>query len=413
MFHADSPIARPICYPKCYPRRFTMKLTDKAVQNLRPKPTRYEVWEDNGLGVRVTPSGKKSWVYMYRFEGRLRRLTLGRYPQTTVAKAHSEHGMALEKLEKGIDPATDQVEENAEQRNSPTVKKLAELYIEKWAKPRKRTWHQDEAYLDKNVLPIIGQRKAFKIKRKDIIKLLDGIVARGSPVTANRVLEVVRKMYNFAIERDILEINPCTMIRAPGKENRRERVLSESEIKLYLQSLNKPLISTSVEIALQLLLHTAQRRGEIATMAWKEIDMQSGWWTIPPIKSKNGQAHRVPLTKPVKKLLNQAEDLSKESPWVFPSPRGNGEQPIKPGALTRAIARCREHLDIVSFGPHDLRRTAASQMASLGVNRVVIGKILNHADSSVTAVYDRHTYDKEKMDALNTWSNHLVKLHVN
>ena len=77
-----------------------MKLTDKAVQNLKPKPTRYEIWEDNGLGVRVTPSGKKSWVYMYRFEGRLRRLTLGRYPKTTVAKAHSEHGLALEKLEK-------------------------------------------------------------------------------------------------------------------------------------------------------------------------------------------------------------------------------------------------------------------------------------------------------------------------
>jgi integrase len=387
-----------------------MKLNDRTVKNLKPKLQRYEFWESNGLGVRVTPAGNKSWVYMYRLDGRQRRLTLGRYPKMTVAQAHAAHGTSMEKVERGIDPANEMVSKNITHRSSPTVKELAEIYIKKWAIPRKRTWKQDEGYLQKNVLPEWGLRKASDIRRKDTIKLLDEIVARGSPITANRVLEVVRKMYNFGIERDLVESNPCTMVRAPTKERRRERVLSESEIISFWTGLNSAQFSEPVKIAIKILLFTAQRRGEVATMSWDDLELDTGWWTIPSEKAKNGLSHRVPLTEPVIKLLKAAESLSDSSKWVFSSTRGKGEFSINPAALTRAIARSREHYKIESFGPHDLRRTAASHMASLGVARLVLGKILNHVDSSVTAVYDRHSYDMEKQAALTTWSAKIIQL---
>ena len=116
------------------------------------------------------------------------------------------------------------------------------------------------------------------------------------------------------------------------------------------------------------------------------------------------------MTEPVIKLLKTAENLSDSSKWVFSSTRGKGEFSMNLAALTRAIARSREHYKIESFGPHDLRRTAASHMASLGVARLVLGKILNHIDSSVTAVYDRHSYDMEKQAALTTWSTKIIQL---
>jgi len=397
--------------PKLLPSDCGMakRLTDRQVQNLKSKTQRYEIWEEgSGFGVRVSPNCTKSWVLMYRYEGRQRRMTLGRYPKMTVAAAHKAQADARFTLELGEDPGDAIIEARKLDRASPTVGDLTILYLEGWAKRRKRSWIEDERILNKDVLPRWRHRKAHKLKRRDVVELLDSIVERGAPIAANRTLQVVRRMFNYAIERDLLETNPCAGIRAPGKEQCRQRALSDDEIKEFWTKLDSSDISQLLRLALRLQLVTAQRRGEVASACWQDIDRESGWWTIPKDKSKNGLSHRVPISKIAADLLDELGHITDDSDFLFPSPTREGH--ITAASLSGALFRNRKHFGLERFTPHDLRRTAASKMASIGVSRVALGKILNHVDRSVTAIYDRHTYDAEKREALTKWSQQLLTI---
>jgi integrase len=342
---------------------------------------------------------------MYRFAGRPRMMTLGVYPKTTLADAHQDHASALKQLEKGIDPGEKKVEANQEARKTPTISKLADEYIEKWAKPRKRSWKEDKRILDKDVIPEWKHRKAKDITRRDVIILLDSIVERGAPIAANKTLAVIRKMYNFAIGRDIVQTTPCAAISAPSKTNQRDRVLSEDEIRSFWNNLGKAKMSQESRLALKLQLLTAQRRGEIATAAWDDLDLDSGWWTIPAERSKNNLPHRVPLSPQAMQIIEELRALNNKSEWVFPSPRG--KKPITPDSITRALLRNLDKLKTSHFSPHDLRRTSASKMTAMGISRLVVSKILNHVESGITSVYDRHSYDQEKRQALDAWGRQL------
>jgi integrase len=383
-----------------------MKLTDYQIKNLKPQAERYEVWEGKtGFGVRVTPKGNKSFVYMYRFGGKARRLTLGTYPAMTLADAHKAHAEAQKMLEQGIDPGAITVAEREEQRKAPTVGDLAQEYLEKWAKPRKRSWREDNRILEKDILPEWGRRKAREITRREIIRLLDGVLERGAPIMANRTLAVIRKMFNFAVSRDIVPVSPCMAVRAPASEKTRDRVLTQEEIRALWQGLEGAKMAEGTKLALKLQLVTAQRKGEIISAAWEEVDLKEGWWTIPAEKSKNALPHRVPLSPLALELLQAAKALSGDSPWMFPSPRGSKH--ITPEAVDHALRRPGLEALGFTFVPHDLRRTAASLMTGMDIPRLVVSKLLNHVERGVTAVYDRHSYDRQKRQALETWGRKL------
>ena len=383
-----------------------MKLTDRQVKNLKPKSERYEVWEGRGFGIRVFPSGVKSWVCMYRIDGKAKRITFGNYPKMSVAQAHAAFGKALADLDKGIDPGATLVNSNKENRLAPTVEGLAKEYLEKWAKPRKRSWEEDERMLTKDVIPYLGKQKAKDVSRRDIVILLDKILERGSPIAANRTLAVTRRMFNFAVERDIISATPCYGFKAPTKENRRDRVLSPEEIHSFWKGLDDASMSELSRLALKLQLVTAQRKGEIVSSEWEEFDLVSSWWTIPTHKAKNGNAHRVPLSKLALELLRQIKTISDNSKWLFPSP--NSKQHITPQAIDHTIRRSEDAFKkIKHFTPHDLRLTAASHMTASGISRLVVSKLLNHVENSVTAIYDRHSYDKEKKQAIEIWGTKL------
>lgn len=385
-----------------------MKFTDKKIQNLKPKAQRYEEWEGNGFGVRVTPRGVKSFVYLYRFEGKPRRLTLGTYPSMTLADAHQAHAEAVKKLEQGIDPGAVTVAERREERKAPTVAALADEYLEKWAKPRKRSWKEDHRILQKDILPAWGRRKVGEITRRDIIGLLDDIVDRGAPIMANRSLALCRRMFNFAVSRDIVPVSPCLAVRAPAPEQRRDRVLTTDEIRALWHGLEGAKMAEGTKFALKLQLVTAQRKVEIVSATWEEIDFTDKWWTISPEKAKNKMAHRVPLSPLALELLQAAKNLVGNSPWIFPSPQT--DRHITPESVDHALRRHGlEHLGF-TFWVHDLRRSAASHMTGMGISRLVVSKILNHVERGVTAVYDRHSYDKEKRQALETWGRKLREI---
>jgi len=382
-----------------------MKFTDKKIQNLKPKSQRYEEWEGNGFGVRVTPRGVKSFVYLYRFEGKPRRLTLGTYPGMTLADAHKAHAEAVKKLEQGIDPGAVTVADRREERKAPTVADLVDEYIERWAKPRKKSWKVDLRILKKDVLPEWGRRKAKDITRREVKALLSKVLDRGAPIGANRLLALLRKMFNYAVdELEIITTSPCLKIKAPAPENRRDRVFTTDEICALWIGLDGARMAEGTKLILKLQLVTGQRKGEIVSAAWEEIDFTDKWWTIPPEKAKNKMAHRVPLSPLALELLQAAKPLSGDSPWVFPSPRAGKH--ITPEAVDHALRR--PGLDLgFDFVPHDLRRTMASLMTGMGIPRLVVSKILNHAERGVTSVYDRSSYDREKKQALEAWGRKL------
>jgi integrase len=387
-----------------------LRFTDKAIAALRPTAERYEVWEGGGFGLRVSPRGGKAWVWVYHFGGRPRRMTLGTYPAMGLADARVKLADAQMLLKRGIDPGDREVEARRADRAAATVADLAEAYLDKWARPRKRSAAEDERILRKDVIPAWGRRKAQEITRRDAITLLDRIVDRGSPIAANRTLALVRRMFGWAVSRDIIPANPCTAVKAPGKETRRDRVLSADEIAALWRALGNPEtpISRPIRLALKLQLVTAQRKGEVINAEWGEFDFGTAVWTIGGHRAKNGMPHRVPLSPLALAVLTEIRTMTPntgEPKWLFPSPRRGG--PITGPAVDHAMRDSRGVLGTADATPHDLRRTAASHMTSIGIGRLVVSKILNHAEPGVTAVYDRHSYDREKRAALDTWGERL------
>jgi integrase len=401
------------------------KFTDKFIAALKLKAARYEVWESGGFGIRVSPGrgkgreGRKSWVWVYHFDGRPRRMTLGTYPKLGLADAHVKLADARTLLARGIDPAAKAVADNKAERVAETVEELAKIYLEKWARPRKRSASEDERILRKDVIPAWGSRKAKNIARRDVVALLDAIVDRGSPIAANRTLAVIRRMFGWALSRDIVPSSPCVAVKAPAKERRRDRVLSVDEIAAFWRALERSdlAMSSPIRLALKLQLVTAQRKGEVIGAEWNDFDLHEAVWTIPAAKTKNGMPHRVPLSSLAVAVLGEIEtatgshpDPSRTDPprWLFPSPRA--AKPITGPAVDHAMRNNRGALGIGEATPHDLRRTAASHLTSIGISRLVVSKILNHAEPGVTAVYDRHSYDAEKGIALAAWGARIEEV---
>ena len=384
-----------------------MRFTDRGVISLKPQRERFEVWEDGrtGLGLRISPAGRKSWLYMYRYGGKARRMTLGTYPTMGLADARLAHAEAKKQLAAGIDPGAQLLEKRRAERDAETVADLAREYLEKWAWPRKRSAAEDERILNKDVLPVWGTRKAKSITRRDVIVLLDDIVDRGAPISANRTLAVVRRMFNFAIERDILDATPCARIKAPAKENQRDRVLTANEITAFWHGLENAPMTDAVRMVLRFQLVTAQRKGEIVKARWTEFDAEERVWEIPAERSKNGMAHRVPISPLCTELLEMIRAEAGDTEWLFPSRRTG--RPITDEAVNHALLKSLDVIGVEHLTPHDLRRTAVSHMTSMGISRLTVSKVLNHAENGVTAVYDRHSYDAEKRQALEAWGARL------
>ena len=377
------------------------KFSDRDIQRLKPAEKPYLEAEPDGLYVRVLPSGRKSFLTVYSFDGKQRWLTIGRYPDISLSKARAKVGEIRKKVENKIDPALAKQQERAEQINAPTVTEFAEEYLNKWARPKKKSAKEDERILEKDIIPAWGKRKLKDITRREIVSLIDDVAERG-PIMANRTLAVIRKMFNFALNRDVIELSPCQNITPPGKEIKKERFLSEDEIKALWPKMTEKL-TDQTNRAIKMILATAQRPNEVATMHWNEID--GCWWTIPADKTKNGKEHRVFLNEIALELMGEP----RKTGFVFQSYR-KPNQPVTQNAFGRALRDKMKHFKGVEyFSAHDLRRTAATHMAKLG-HGANVGRVLNHTDQSVTAIYDRYSYDHEKQAALSAWGRKLESI---
>jgi len=371
-------------------------LTDKTLDALKPQAKRYEVHDLHcpGLSVRVSPEGRKTFTVKYRFGLLQKRLTIGVYPRTTLAKARERAIEAMRQVEEGSNPT---------RRREPAfiVETVVADFIRQYAKPRNRKWMESERILNREFVATFGQTDIRHIKRAHLLEIMDAAIDRGSSYQANRILANVRKLLNWCLERGIIEVNPAAGIKAPTKEISRDRVLSDNELKALLRAcLND---TYPFRQYVPILLATATRRAELAEMRWSEIDGDK--WIIPGDRAKNGKPHVVPLSAFAKEKLAEVPRFL-DCDLVFTTTR---RTPIS--GFTKAVRRLSEGSETSGWRLHDLRRTAASGMARAGVSPHVVERVLNHTSgiiSGVAAVYNRYGYDREKAEAIEEWGDFLA-----
>ena len=245
-------------------------LTQRGVESAKPKPGRYGRNDGivPGLRLIVYPTGAKSFALFARVNGRLINHRIGDAAVLSLKQARDNAKQQLALIAGGGDPRA--VRKAAAEVEEETVEHVARLFIERHAKPRLRTWQEIEWRLNREVLPKWGRRPISSITRRDVIALLDGIVDRGVPVTANRTLTVARKMFSWAIERSLLETSPFDPVKPPTAEVSRDRVLSDPELVLLWRAADQ--VGYPFGSFVKLLVLTGQRREEVSAMRWPELD---------------------------------------------------------------------------------------------------------------------------------------------
>jgi integrase len=316
-------------------------------------------------------------------------MTLGRYPQTALADARGLALEAMAQVDQGIDP-------RGVAHAAMTVDALAASYLTKHVsklRSAKGVGHR----LAKNVLPVIGGVELGKLHRRDINRVIDPIMERGKHQEALAVFKHLRSMFAWAVERGDLDVSPMTGLKAPAAGSTSDRVLTDDEIRAAWNS--EGLDATRLDLV-RLCLLTGQRVGEVAGMRADEIASKARTWTIPVARSKNKHAHTVPLSDAAFEIVKGA---MKKGGLIFPA-AGNS------AAIGKALTRAK----LGDWTMHDLRRTAVTRMAELGVSPIVLGHVINHRSvtkAGVTlAVYSQYDYAKEKRVALTMWADRLAAI---
>jgi integrase len=376
-----------------------------------------------GFGIRVTERSndecKGSFVLVTRYPGSPnpspRRI--GDYPVMTLAEARDIAREWRRDIAKGIDPK-EKAAEAAREQQRLRANTFGAAFAD-YAEERLRTLRTGaavEAQVRKHIFPTLESRPLRELKRAEIFALLKQ-VKKNAPIGVNRVTAYVKKFFLWAIENDLVDDSPAASIKRPAseKDRARDRVLNDWEIRAFWLACSE---MGAFGRAFRFMLVTGQRRTEIGAATWSEIDTSRGLWSLSKARTKANRSHDVPLSY---LALSITDECPKLGDFVFASGKsGNAGGQVAMRGWSKAKERLDELMltharadgeeepkEIEEWRLHDLRRTAATHMARLGVDRLVISKILNHAEGGVTKTYDRHRYEAEKRAALDRWAAHL------
>jgi len=383
-------------------------LTTRAVETAKAGDARKEIPDAlmPGLYLVTQPTGAKSWAVRYRHHGRPRKHTLGSYPAIDLKTARTLGAKALRAAAEGRDPGREKAQARAAKADS--VETVVGQFVERHCRKsnRPRTAEETKRLLDLHVLPRWRGRLIHEIARRDVLDLLDRVVDSGRPIAANRVLSAVRKMFNWAVARDIIAASPCAGVKPPTAERSRDRVLSDSEVRAVMLAADK--VGWPFGPLVKLLTLTGQRRDEVAGMTWKEIDGERRLWTLPPGRTKANRPHEVPLSDAVLAVLESLPRIGDK--YVFTT---SGTSPSSGYSKGKRRLDALLPPDMPEWRLHDLRRSTASGMARLGINLPVIEKILNHSSGSfagIVGIYQKYSFADEKAHALEAWGRFVTDL---
>ena len=355
------------------------------------------------MGLRVSQKGIATWLIIYRFEGKQRKYSFGKYPTISLADAIQEAATLLKGIDGGIDP-------NAVKRAYQEAETLTDLWEQYIRAPSFKakvavTQKEDQRKFDVLLKEPLGSMKLVDIRKKHLSAILSPL-AETSPVAANRLYSLLSVLFKLALNKDLIEQHPMYGMDKPSKEKPRNRYLKEEEVKLLWSELDK--CKHNVRDIFKLILLTCQRPGEVMGLQWSEIDMEKELWTLPAERTKTkDQDHLVPLSPQVIEILRNrlaGNDLTKKTQWmldsefVFPT-RHNGKR----GHISDVHSPRRKlirDLEMQQWGAHDLRRSARTLMSAIGVAPHIGERILNHSLGKMEKTYNMHDHLSEKRIAL-------------
>jgi integrase len=363
-----------------------MKLTKRAIDSFKYEGTsgsRDVRWDEEvkGLGLRVYPSSKKSFVLSYRAQGRKRLITLGAYGTLTLEKARDEAKLKLGDLIRGKDPLA--VRQAAAQ--GTTMADLCRAYLERHA-IHKRSADEDERRINSYILKRWNRAQVASIKRAEV-SALHHKIGEKTPYEANRVLALIRVILNKAIEWGFVDErwpNPASGI-SMHPEHSRERWITPDELPLLAQSIDQE-SNVYIRSALWLYLLTGARKRELLNARWDDVDFERRELRFG--KTKSGRPHHIPLSGPAIAILQSVPKMEGND-YIFPGAR-QGRPLVN---ISKAWLRVRERAEVKDARLHDLRRTVGSWLAQAGNDLHLIGKVLNHSQLSTSAVYARFSQD--------------------
>ena len=371
------------------------RLTDKLLKGLEaPATGQTDVWDKitPGFGIRVSMGGRKSFIVGTRIGGKFRRITLSPpYDGLTLAEARKKAQQILADAQAGIGP-----ELRKRRAEASTFGAVAAAFMQDYAHShRSRGEMQREINRD---LADWHDRPIAEIRRADIKELIR-LKARTAPIGANRLLALISKIFAWALKEELIEASPATLIDRPGKETERERSLSAEELRTVWGAFDS--IGYPFGPLFKLLLVTGQRRGEVGGMKWSELTADG--WRLPGERTKKGKGTIVPLSSLAREILDGIPQIGEH---VF---RHHRDAP--PQGWSRAINKVRTLCGpMEEWRVHDLRRTFATHLRAIGIDRLVVSKLLNHSEGGVTNIYDRYTADPEKTAAMERWANRLREI---
>ena len=393
-----------------------VKLTKDATVRALPTPDKGQVdyFDETknppGFAVRITPTGTRSFVFTYRHLGRFRRKTLGKFPGLPLAKARELAKAAYKDLQSGTDPGAEKIAA----RSAGDFASLADSFLESERKRlRPKTVAEWARIIERELKPRFGRESPVAISAADIESFLEK-KAEIAPIMANRIHETIRRIFSWAASKNSIGIDSDDYyarfgkfgVRKPAEDRERDRVLSRVELRAVWEACGAERPMTSTLFHLWLL--TATRRTELLDLRWTDIDWEKRTVTFPASNTKSKRALVLPLSHQALQALESLKPLSGHSPFVFVGPTGkaiNNPQKAKQRIQQRSN---------VDFRIHDLRRTAATEMAALGVSDQVISRLLNHKPpgADATRIYQRHGFLNEMRVALQKWADHLERIVV-
>jgi integrase len=391
-----------------------MPLTDVAIRRAKPAAKPYKLFDGGGLYVEVVPAGGKWWRLKYRFGGKEKRLSLGTYPDTGLAQAREGRDKARKQLAAGDDPGAVRKATKAAQRAAALHS--FEAVARAWLEHRSPSWTEDtratiEASLMNHVFPELGERPIGEVETREVREVVKAIEAQGAGELALRVFQRVRSIFRYAVAHDLVETDPTYPLK-PAEIFKPRRVahrasVAEREAPELLRRVDAYEGDAVTRCALQLLLLTAVRPGELRGAQWDEIDEANAMWRVPSERMKMKTEHWVPLATQAVDLLRTLRTITGGSSFVFPSPY-YPNKPVSDGTLNSALARLGYKGLMTAHGARTLFSTAANEA---GWNSDVIEKQLSHEErDAVRGAYNRAQWLPERTKLMQWWADRLDKL---
>lgn len=395
------------------------KLKDVTIRNWMKDGDPVAKADGDGLTFTLSAKGTAAWVLRYRFGGKGRELTIGRYPDISLSKARELAAEARVQIQQGRDVAREKQKATIQRAAAKTLRELASDYMSK-AFPHlaANTIKQRRHHIEGVILPKLGSLPAREVMTADVVALVEA-VGKKSVNVAELVFTAISEIFKHGLARHVVTANPCAGISVSaicGKpEPKRQRLkLTEDELRVILPAL--PGIGAENALAVKIQLATCVRLGELAKAEWAHVDFDRAEWFVPDQNSKTGRGFTIPLPPAVVGWFRELEPFACGSRFVLPARQvrrtrnHGGEVHFEQRAMNAMLHKLCEKLGdkVRRFTPHDLRSTARSHLAALGVNILVAERCLNHSLGGLIAIYDQHDYMTERRAALELWTDFIL-----